>query len=215
LKYTEGELRHKTNDALAVVSKCVKVYSDNLSDKNILIIYLSNNLLKTFEALFVPENYLHLTGLRPVNKRKISSARDFYDVCLTGRLSIDDFDFYANGDTDRKLGILPNIVNITTTAKMFGEFGGGGRFLYTERLTGGQHYCLGFVKSGTIYVPNTALAEDIRTVSKKPISRVIAIFSKAVSDTKYTLLCHIAKGYTVNSPSLHFALDQHIRNRRP
>jgi hypothetical protein len=182
-----------------------------LADRNLLIIYLPRDgTPKTFEALFLKENFLHLSGLDPINRTKIGGAKDFFDVCIQERLSADDFQFDSSGDSHRKLLILPQIVKIGTTAKMFGEFGGGGRFLYTERLSGGEHYCLGFIKSGSVYVPNTALQEDIRAVSKKPVSRVISIFSKSKNEDRYNTLNSIAKGYSLNSPSLQSILAQYV-----
>lgn len=61
--------------------------------------------IESYEVAFHRYNFLHLTGVR-LNKNGTASAIHFYQKCLDGRLSENDFTFAQDGSTGQKLDIL-------------------------------------------------------------------------------------------------------------
>lgn len=55
--------RDKKND-LNIIKQAAKLYEKNLSNKNVLIIYLRNNKVNYYEVTFKKENFKHLTGIK-------------------------------------------------------------------------------------------------------------------------------------------------------
>lgn len=180
--------------AIGIVVSCAKTYSYNLENKNFLFIYeLKDHTLSFVETSFLPRNFLHLTGLKIKNDSLSSTA--FYDACLSGKLSETDFDFAPNGVTEQKLQVLPNLMNIQKNAKMLGIYDKTRFHLKTNTLVGNTNSCLGFVKDGGYFVPNTALNADIRDISLRPTYKIIAILSKPSDDKRYGCIRYMAKGY--------------------
>ncbi|MEG0020798.1 MAG: PBECR4 domain-containing protein, partial [Oscillospiraceae bacterium] len=176
----------KKEAAIKIITDCAKIYDTNLANKNILFLFKSSgNKIEYFEAVFLPQHFLHLTGVQPAPKK--TSTINFYKKCLTGKLSPHDFSFAPNGTTDMKLQVLQSLMKIDKTAKMVGEFNFSKSMLHTEKLAGSIVACLGFAKNNKTryYFPNTALKEDIRDLTVKPQQRIIAILKKGVKDTHY------------------------------
>ena len=74
------------------------------------------------------------------------SAEQFFENCLDGRLSMDDFWFSEDGTTTLKLQVLTFVLAKNLNANSFGDFGGNSIRLYTEKLAGRVKGCIGFVK---------------------------------------------------------------------
>ena len=68
----------------------------------------------------------------------------------------------------------------------------------TDKLAGTVTFAMGFRRDGDFYMPNTSLKTDVRTVSKKPIQRIAAIFVKGIKDAKYCNMAYIAKGLSID-----------------
>lgn len=154
-----------------------------------------NHQLKFFESVFMSSNFCHLTGV--VCKKNLT-AKDFFKKCLDHKINKSDFDFRKDGTTEMKLLVLPEIIKIQTSSKMTGFFNSTGVQLYTERLAGGVRGCMGFVKTGSYYVPNTILNQDIREATYSPQHRIVAVFTKNIKDDKYTILDYLAKGFDIS-----------------
>ena len=139
--------------------------------------------------VFHRSNFLHLTGLK-LNKKKVSSAINFYSKCLDGRLSEDDFVLSKDGSTVQKLEVLADMMNIKKSASMIGDFTDAGPKLYSEKIAGNIYACMGFIcdKYSNLNVPNTLLKKDIRAVSSKPQKKIYAVFSKGYSEEEYTTI---------------------------
>lgn len=182
----------KKNKAIRIITNCAKEYNEYLENKNLLFVFGNNHKQEAFEAVFEPRHFLHLTGIE-ANGRFINRSSDFYDICLKGQLSPSAFELAKNGTTDMKLSVLPQLMKIHKTAKMIGEYDCAKSFLMTEKIAGNVTACLGFVRDGNYYVPNTTLKEDIRNVKVKPQLRVIAILRKDIKSNYYTELCYTAK----------------------
>ncbi len=125
-----------------------------------------------------------------INKEKIGSAINFFEKCIDGRLSEDDFMLSKDGTTAQKLDVIESMMNIKKVAAMIGEFTDRGPKLYSEKVSGNTCACMGFVTDGytRLNVPNTLLKKDIRDVSSKPQQKIFAIMSKNYTDEKYSIV---------------------------
>lgn len=178
--------------ALSIIVNCAKAYKEHL-DGNDLLFILSDKHLNTsfFEVSFYAFNFLHLTGAK---LSKDIKAIDFYENCLDGKVSIEDFELADDGTTELKLNVLPSIVNRNISAKMVSDYDGSNPKLYTEKLAGGSKACIGFVNSDMLqkFIPNTVLNVDIRNMSKSYL-RIVATYRKNRNDEHYTELVYKAK----------------------
>ena len=184
-------------EALKIILNCAKIYKQNLENKNLLIVLeTKNKQIKYFETIFLPRNYLHLTGIKIINK-KIKSSIDFYNLCLKNKLKISDFEFNSNGTTPLKLQILPQIVNIQKVSKMVGNYNNIKPYLYTKKIIGNINVCLGFIKQNKYYIPNTVLKEDIRNITQEQ-AKVIAIMIKCTKEKAYKNITYLSKNVNIN-----------------
>jgi hypothetical protein len=189
----------KKEEAAKIIIKCAQEYEINLNNKNILFVFGSLDHPMFFETTFFPRNFLHLTGAKlPLSK---PNSSNFYEKALLKILQPTDFYLAADGTTEKKLSVLPQLIRIHKTAKMVGTYSSSKALLYTEQLAGTTTACLGFVQEDSFYIPNTALKEDIRKITKRPQQRVLAIFRKDIESHCYQELCYRAKGIDVNSIS--------------
>lgn len=185
--------RLSKEDIIKVVVESARLYKKNLQDKTLLFVLMDKRKNISFEEVsFRKNNFLHLTGLK-INKKDLS-AEQFFNFCIDGRLSGKDFSVPEGGTTVLKLQILPYLLTKNLNANSFGDFGGNGFRLYTEKLAGGVKGCIGFVKAEETleWVPNTLLNEDIRKISKNG-KRVIATYRKQREEEKYTEMVYCAK----------------------
>ena len=146
------------------------------------------------ETVFLPQNFMHLTGVVPCNK-SLSSV-NFYNACINGKLTPALFDMSRDGTTHMKLSVLPQIMNIHKVARMAGDFTENKIKLNTEKIVGNIHACMGFVQALQIqgyFVPNTVLREDIRDIVEKPTRKVLAVFRKAISANRYDECTYVSK----------------------
>ena len=180
-------------DIIRLVVSGAEEYHLHLENRNLLFLFGNPDTPETMEAVFHPRNFLHLTGLR-LSTNRIRSSTEFYSRCLRHRLSPDDFWLPEDGTAEMKLQILPGIMKIHQSAKMAGDYESTKIFLYTEKLVGNISACLGFTKEGQYYIPNTALREDIRNVTRKPALRMLAILRKPIRESVYHEICYAAKG---------------------
>lgn len=189
----------RKDDAIKVIVMCAKEYSANLAGQNLLIIF-GGEIVEYFEAVFLPQNFMHLTGVIPLDKSLSSVA--FYNACIGGKLTPSLFEMNRDGTTRMKLSVLPQIMNIHKTARMVGDFSQNKIRLNTEKVAVNVHGCMGFVTAKQhqgFYVSNTVLREDIRDVVEKPTRRVLAIFRKQKDLQMYTECTYLAKGVSLAS----------------
>ena len=62
---------------------------------------------------------------------------------------------------------------------------------------GGVNFCLGLSRENDVYVPSSALLEDIKKLTGAP-SQVLAILEKDINDDIYCRVKHVAKGVNLN-----------------
>lgn len=177
--------------ALNIINNSVEKYSKNLENNNLLFIYEEKGSLKTIETRFLSSNFLHLTGCKTQ-----LYANEFYNKAINKRLKEDEFELISSGITEVKLRILSELIYIDKKARMIGDYSSSKLKLRTDKLIGGVNACVGFIKNNRskYYVPNTLLGINIKSITNKPQSRIIAIFKKSIKDDKYMYLSYMAKG---------------------
>lgn len=198
--------RYTKKDAIRIVSACAKQYKDQLVNRSLLFICMDKHGKTTaIEFTFDTSNFLHLTGLKLVSRKRHGtadgassaqeiSASDFYEKCLNHKLREVDFYFAKDGTTELKLDVLPSLLTKNLAAKMIGDFHSDKPKLLTEKLAGGQTACMGFIRNSTSdrFVPNTVIKDDIRKHTLKPL-RVIACYRKNRCDAQYSEVTYLAK----------------------
>lgn len=177
-------------EAIKIVREAAERYQSNLVGRKMIVFYLiDKQTVDYIEVVFMATNFLHLTGLKLNGK---ISPMEFYQRCLDGKLSEKDIEFAKDGTTVLKLKVLPKLMSNNLSANMIGDFNSNSIKLYTEKLVGGVYACLGFVKDGKVYRPNTLLNRDVRDLVCKPM-RIVAIFQKMFKDDDYTFKTYQAK----------------------
>ena len=78
-----------------------------------------------------------------LNKATVDSSIHFYEKCLDGRLSENDFYLSSDGSTDQKLEVIENMMNIKKVAVMIGDFTDLGPKLFSEKIAGNTCACMG------------------------------------------------------------------------
>ena len=182
-------------DAIRIVCNAAKIYKEKLANKNFLIIFKSreNNKIEYFEVIFLPRNFQHLTGLEYYAEHR---SVEFYNKCLNHTLREQDFEFKEDGTTQYKLQALPLLVDFCKVSKMTASLDVYRPHLYVDKLAGNISACLGFIKEGNYYIPNTCLLGDIRDFGKST-SQILAILSKPASKycSTYNDIEYLAKGF--------------------
>jgi hypothetical protein len=196
--------------ALSIIFHCATAYRNNLEGKNVLFVFSSGGNCSFFEAAFPLHNFQHLTGVD-----SDLTASQFYNAGIDRRLTVEQFSFSDNGTTPLKLEVLPNLMEIYKNARMVGDYDNSRAYLYTEKIAGGVTANLGFVKDenypqSDFYVPNTVIKDDIRNMTLTPVQRVLAIWLKKASDSKYPILTYLAKGISLNMPALQEILAEKV-----
>lgn len=199
MKYSKEEARRK-------VLNCAKQYQNKLLNKKLIIIYRErkDNRIHHIEMAFYDRNYQHLTGLELVDANGNvlhHQAKNFYRKCIENKLGIDEFQFKQDGTTNLKLAALDSLTDVSKITKITGDYNGGRPYLYVDKIMGGVNFCLGLSQEDDVYVPSSALLEDIKKLTNSP-SQVLAILEKGISDNIYAVVKHVAKGLNLNNLEL-------------
>lgn len=70
-----------------------------------------------------------------------------------------------------------------------------------DKVMGGVNFCLGLSREDNVYVPSSALLEDIKRLTETP-SQVLAILEKNFDTDIYSAVKHVAKGLNLNEITL-------------
>lgn len=113
------------------------------------------------------------------------------------KLKISDFEFSKDGTTIMKLEILNNIIKISKSTKMVGDYVNCKKYVNTVKLIGNVFGVIGFIENNGYYIPNTLLNEDIRalTISRH---RILAILKRNRNECKYKNIIYIAKDVKID-----------------
>ncbi|MCD7885670.1 MAG: PBECR4 domain-containing protein [Lachnospiraceae bacterium] len=199
MKYTQAEARR-------IALNCAKEYSQKLLGKVFLIIYRErqDNSIKYIEVIFLKRNYQHLTGLELIDSNGQvlkNQSENFFRKCLNNKLGLNEFRLKQDGTTHLKLAALPVLMDISKITKITGDYNKARPYLYVDKVIGGVNFCLGLSKEKQMYVPSSALLENIKKLTNAP-SQVLAIFQKNMDDEIYSEVKHVAKGLNLNNISL-------------
>lgn len=199
-------------EALRIIIATAKEYAKMLEGLNYLFIYRNrnNNEIEYFEAVFLPRNYQHLTGIEflDIKGNPQKNSVFFYHKCLDNTLTENEIRFRKDGTTSLKLEALPKLVQFLHFSKMTALYNGIKPKLAVDRVAGTTNYCLGFIRDSNYFVPSSCLLEDIRKLGDNP-SQILAIMSKKAnkSETIYREICYVAKGVSLNKLKLSDELN--------
>lgn len=199
-------MRLTKSEAISKIYNCAVLYQKNLMGKNVLFIGANENKATGFEAIFLPRNFQHFTGVGT----NLKSSTLFFNAAVNNELSEKDIIITTDGTTELKLEVLPTLMNIHVTARMFGDYDNSKSLLVTDKLAGTQTAAMGFVEDKNYFYPNTVLNDDLRNLTIKPRQRVIAIFVKNQKDKIYNQLTYIPKGMTIDDKILQTILKQKV-----
>lgn len=188
------------------VLNCAKQYQQRLLNKKLIIIYREkrDNVIRYIEVVFHERNYQHLTGLELIDKNGDvlhNQSMNFYRKCVENKLSVDELRFKLDGTTQLKLEALPVLMDITKITKITGDYNNIRPYLFVDKVIGGVNFCLGLSRDDNVYVPSSALLEDIKRLTEAP-SQVLAILEKDVDADIYSIIKHVAKGLNLSNITL-------------
>ena len=181
-------------EAVGIIYRCALMYESNLADKCLFFITDSKDKSADFEAQFKRSNFKHLTGSAIAS----IDPEVFYSRALENRLQPDNILLSADGTSSMKLSVLPKLVCIHITARMAGDYGGAR--VVVDKYAGTTASVMGFKALNNIYVPITALKENLNDIVKKTSrSRVVAVFTKPIGGEQYTHISYRAHDVPLNN----------------
>lgn len=211
---------YSKKEAVGICIQCAESYKKLLENRNYIFIYQDRetNTIQFFETIFLPRHFMHLTGLNYTDNYKKElgltagklGASRFYEECLNRTIRIDSIQEKADGTTSLKLDALPHMINFLRTANMTVTYSKNRPYLSCDRFAGTTKYAIGFTREKNgFFNPSSCLKEDIRNLGDVP-SRVLAIFTKDVSDQVYTNIKYIAKKTALDQLTLPGELQEKI-----
>lgn len=161
---------------------------------------------------FLERNFQHLTGLELIDSEGNvihNQSVNFYRKCIENKLGVDEFRFKPDGTTHLKLMALPSLMDVTKITKITGDYNSVRPYLLVDKVMGGINFCLGLSKEDKIYVPSSALLEDIKKLTDTP-SQVLAIMEKEDDGDRYSIVKHVAKGLNLKNVMLPDEINEKI-----
>lgn len=179
--------------AIDIISRAAIIYDKKMNQRNLLIIFGSPVKPDFIETQSLQKNFLHLTGVELNQTIDDNTAERFFAKAINHKINENDFEF-KDDNTELKLNILIQTLNVASNAKMIGDYNYNGNHinLQTDKLAGGVNACLGLIKVGDYYVPNTVLATDIRKETDNR-QKVLTVLSKKIIDEKYNTIEMVGK----------------------
>lgn len=206
-------MKFTKEDARKRVLNCAKQYHQNLLHKKLLIIFRErqDNSIRFIEVIFHERNYQHLTGLEMTNTEgKIlqHQSKNFYRKCIENKLGLNEFQFKSDGTSHLKLAALPILMDVSKITKITGDYNNLRPYLFVDKVMGGVNFCLGLSRENDVFIPSSALLEDIKKLTSSP-SQVLAIFEKDIDSELYSTVKHVAKGLNLH----HLILPPEISSK--
>lgn len=207
MKFTKEDARRR-------VLNCAKQYQQKLLNRKLIIIYRErqNNEIRYIEVVFHERNYQHLTGLELIDKNGNvlhNQSINFYRKCIENKLALEEFQFKKDGTTHLKLVALPILMDVTKITKITGDYNNVRPYLFVDKVIGGVNFCLGLSREDNVYVPSSALLEDIKKLTDSP-SQVLAIMEKGSDMDIYSTVKHVAKGLDLHNIILPDEIDNMV-----
>lgn len=191
-------MKYDKKKAIDVIVNAAENYKKYLQDKVFLVIYIENAVVKTVQVEFRDNHFLHLTGV----STKLSAKR-FYEKCINRKLSVEDFELDKSGKTQQKLIVLPFLHELLYHNCMIGNFINSGISIRADYFVGNTKAILsvGFRYGKKVDFPATLYKEDVRKLSQ-PTNKVLAIFSRAYNQQRYTECTYLSKGQEIDKLSV-------------
>lgn len=113
-------------------------------------------------------------------------------------MGLEELQFKNDGTTHLKLAALPILMDVTKITKITGDYNNVRPYLFVDKMIGGVNFCLGLTREDGVYVPSSALLEDIKKLTDAP-SQVLAILEKEIETDVYSTVKHVAKGLNLHN----------------
>lgn len=181
--------KYNKKEAIKIITDAAKCYRDNLMNSRFLLAYKSGGKIGYSIILFKMENFKHLTGI----KSELSANR-FFEAACNGMLSEDNV-VLADGNTHRKLFVLPMVSRMFSGSTLRGDFNRSGIRIEADYFVGNtaKRVAIGF-KTGKFYdTPVTLYNEDIRKITRST-DKVICVWRRAKNEDGYSCV-YCAKEY--------------------
>lgn len=184
-----------------IISKSQKEFEKNLKNKKLMFVYENKDKTIGEEEMFFPTtSFYHLTGVKAYdsNNQSLNSYKFYELLKLEGidesKIEIKDKTTYY------KLQILPQLMQLDRMASMIGNFTEYSLLLQTNKLVGNVNACMGFIKSekSNMYIPNTALKEDIRDITNDR-KKIVAVLKKEINEKLYKNITYLKQNYSIAS----------------
>lgn len=207
-------MKFTREDARRRALNCAKQYQQKLLNKKFIIIYRErrDNAIRYIEVVFYERNYQHLTGLELIDTKGNvlrHQSVNFYRKCIENKLGLNEFQFKKDGTAHLKLAALPVLMDVTKITKITGDYNNIRSYLFVDKVIGNVNFCLGLSRENDVYVPSSALLEDIKKLTNVP-SQVLAILEKDVNAEIYSTVKHVAKGLNLSNISLPEEIDSMV-----
>ena len=162
-------------EALSIIINAAQKYDEKLKDRHFLIVFCDDNQIYNCIVGFRDMNFLHLTGVQTR-----LSAQQFYDACISNKLSTRDFEIDRKGKVQQKLAVLPYLSELLYHNCMVGNFINNGVVIHADYFVGDTRAVIsvGFREGKTVDIPVTLYKENIKKLTF-PTCKVLAIFSKS------------------------------------
>ncbi len=169
-----------------VLLKSAKLYSQNLVNKKIMIIFEKDKNLSYIEVIFKSSNFKHLTGIESQTK-----PNSFYRKCIAETVAKSDIGLKRDGTTEMKLSVLVSVLeysmNFLNFARDVSDYDGYALNFRADMVVGNNIVTFGLVRNNNHFSPNSLLKQDIRKVTSSPKYKIKAILSKNLGDDLYTV----------------------------
>ena len=184
--------------AIKIVTEAARKYEERLNDRHFMVVYQEGTETKTVQFGFRDMNFLHLTGIETTLK-----AKQFYRACLDHKLAERDIINFTKGKTQQKLAVLPHLADVLYNNCMIGHSINNGIYLQADYFVGNTKAVLsvGFRFGKTVDYPVTLYNGDVRKMIS-PVCKVLAIFSKAYNDEKYSECTYLSKRQQIDKLKL-------------
>lgn len=195
--------------AIKIVTEAAREYEERLNDRHFMVVYQEGTETKTVQFGFRDMNFLHLTGVETTLK-----AKQFYRACLDHKLAERDIINFTKGKTQQKLAVLPHLADVLYNNCMIGYSINNGIYLQADYFVGNTKAVLsvGFRFGKSVDYPVTLYNGDVRKMIS-PVCKVLAIFSKAYNDEKYSECTYLAKGQQIGKLKMEKASRELLDSR--
>lgn len=187
----------------ARIQNCAVLYRDQLLDRRVLFVPASG--APPFECLFRDDNFMHLCGVSYGDYR----PGRFFHIAATGRLDADMLHATEGANTIRKLASLPVLCRIDAKASAAVLDPVNHQGTRADLFCSNADACIGFVRTGDVYRPKTALAYDPPRSEPGYVNLIAAVKTEPGSD-RYTIVSKEPKRRD-KTPAKHAAIIRSLR----